>query len=340
MEPLDSERRLSFIDAVRGAAIFPMVVNHTGSFWFGAANASADILSYSTVTTAAPLFMFIAGVSIPLSWARAAASGTRYRVWARTATLRAAWLIIVGYALNRLLFPGRPLLLMGPLQTIGAVALALIAILPWLKSRWATVFLVTVSLASYALFAYEVPALNALVQEHLSWGDIFFFSMPTWPWASWILLGAALGTRWCACESEKKRETVLRVSALLGAVFILAGLAVFWLCGKDDYTIDFIGFSTWFPGPGTALWITGLTPVVLLVFRKLEKFHALPKILIVFGQRALMIYVVHRIFVIAIMAKALHFMVWSWTSFAVANVELFLALAGLTLFRNPFLLVR
>jgi uncharacterized membrane protein len=306
--------RFAFVDFVRGAAVVPMVINHTGHSWLAPGLASgSDFLSYVTVTLAAPVFLFVSGFSYALA-------GVSSRERVMKSIRRDLLLIVLGYVLNQILYPGYWSLALGPLQTIGLTGLVLLPLLPYLSKRGCAWALAAVSVASYIVFVCKVDALGQFVTTH----PHLFFSMPIWPWTSLIFLGAALGSRWRA--AGEKGENVLRTGGLAGVVLMLVGLVGYAVLGWPDFEFRCSNFSTWLPGVGTALWVTGLTPVLLYLTFLFEKRFSLSRPILVFGKHALFIYLVHRIFIITVMAGWAHFSVSTWSGFALASAALLIGL--------------
>jgi uncharacterized membrane protein len=167
--------RCNYIDAARGAAIIPMIINHTGHAWLIPA-LSAGTLFYLTEATAAPLFLFVAGFSLTLSWSRTNTSALRWKI---NNVLRAVFLIVLGYFLNLLLFPGQLLFFMGPLQTIGLGTLLLIPLMPILKQRWARYLLILLACTCYGVFAWHAKAITNTILFHHDLGKMFFFQSAT-----------------------------------------------------------------------------------------------------------------------------------------------------------------
>jgi uncharacterized membrane protein len=324
-------KRYAFVDFVRGAAIVPMVLNHTGHSWLAPGMPGNETLSYLTVTAAAPVFLFVAGFSFALGWSHSS------ETWQKRSVLRDLKLVILGYALNQALFPGYPYLALGPLQTIGLCGLLLLPLLPYLSRRSVALGVSMFSIASYALFAWKADALGAFVFAHPRWAQLLFFSMPLWPWASLIFLGAVLGSVWCASDTK---EVVLRRAGIGGEILSVLGLGAYFGLGWRDFEFHCAVFSTWFPGPAAALWVVGLTPIVLWATSVIEKDRALPPALLTIGKHALLIYVLHRVFVITVMANWAHFTVSTWWGFAAVNAALLFALWGLARLRELRILSR
>ena len=110
--------RLQFLDAVRGFALLLMIVNHTGRWWQdGAMGWPRYNLIYGSMVVGAPLFLFLVGFCLPLSFARRPDAG---RAGVVTKFLsRGIRLVLASWLLNFLIFRDEPFWEGGVLQTIG-----------------------------------------------------------------------------------------------------------------------------------------------------------------------------------------------------------------------------
>src|SRR5438876_29322 len=113
--------RQLFLDGFRGLALIFMVLNHTGRWWLERPMGWPRYhLVYLTVTLAAPIFLFLAGFCMPLSFLNSTVTrGERYMSVAWKYARRGAQLVVAGWFLNLLVFPDEPLFAGGVLQTTG-----------------------------------------------------------------------------------------------------------------------------------------------------------------------------------------------------------------------------
>ena len=116
-----SAERLQFLDAVRGFALLLMIANHTGRWWQdGAMGWPRYNLIYATMAVGAPVFLFLVGFCLPLSFAPRRQAGAPVSLGVATKFLqRGAKLILAGWALNLVVFRDEPFWEGGVLQTIG-----------------------------------------------------------------------------------------------------------------------------------------------------------------------------------------------------------------------------
>jgi len=102
--------RQLFLDGLRGLALIFMVLNHTGRWWIERPLGWPRYhLVYLTVTLAAPIFLFLVGFCLPLSYLNSTLTrGERYVSVAWKYVRRGARLVVAGWFLNLLVFPDEP----------------------------------------------------------------------------------------------------------------------------------------------------------------------------------------------------------------------------------------
>src|SRR5881396_591777 len=154
--------RQLFLDGFRGLALIFMVLNHTGRWWLERPMGWPRYhLVYLTVTLAAPIFLFLAGFCMPLSFLNSTITrGERHMSVAWKYARRGAQLVVAGWFLNLLVFPDEPLFAGGVLQTIGLSIIGLTALLPVLPLRAGRWALLSAALGIYASFALAHPFLG------------------------------------------------------------------------------------------------------------------------------------------------------------------------------------
>src|SRR5437016_3883024 len=166
--------RQVFLDGFRGLALIFMVLNHTGRWWIERPMGWPRYhLVYLTVTLAAPIFLFLAGFCMPLSFLNSTVTrGERYVSVAWKYVRRGAQLVVAGWFLNLLVFPDEPLFAGGVLQTIGLSIIGVTALLPLLGSRAARSVLLAATLGIYTSFALAHPFLRTWVKAHPVLADV------------------------------------------------------------------------------------------------------------------------------------------------------------------------
>ncbi len=126
---MDSQTRLESVDALRGITIAGMIVVNDPGTWSAVYPQllHAEWNGWTYTDTIFPFFLFVAGVSMALSFGRRRAEGASTAELLRHTAVRAAILVAIGLALNLagfLAFHREHLRIPGVLQRIGLCVLA------------------------------------------------------------------------------------------------------------------------------------------------------------------------------------------------------------------------
>jgi len=331
-----ASERLLFLDGFRGLALVFMVLNHTGRWWLERPMGWPRYhLVYLTVPLAAPVFLFLVGYCLPLSYLNSTVTrGERYASVAWRYVRRGARLVLAGWLLTLLVFPDEPLFGGGVLQTIGLSIIVLVPVLPLLRRRTARWTLTAAAVAIYTSFNLAHPALRVWLRGHPVLTDVWFYDFPLWPWFAFPLLGAVLG--WVWTEAHRRGEDDQRYFTVMsgaGALCFAAFLALELTIGKTPHFHsgrDLVLNRHWTPGAVTCLWILGIIFTLLPVTYYLMQVRRVrvPG-LVILGQNALMLYFVHQIVVLTLARQRLGVVFTSWGLYALANVALLAVLVGL-----------
>ena len=177
--------RLQFLDAVRGFALLLMIVNHTSRWWQdGTMGWPRYNLIYATMVVGAPLFLFLVGFCLPLSFARRRHAGAP----------------VPGVATKFLQRGGR---LCSPAgcstswssatsrsgkaacsRPSGSASSSRLPPMLLLHRRGARTLLIAIALGAYALFSVSFTQVTAWLAAHPTLGRIFLFEFAPWPWIS------------------------------------------------------------------------------------------------------------------------------------------------------------
>jgi len=335
--------RQLFLDGLRGLALIFMVLNHTGRWWIERPMGWPRYhLVYLTVTLAAPIFLFLAGFCMPLSFLNSTVTrGERYAAVAWKYVRRGAQLVVAGWFLNLLVFPDEPLFAGGVLQTIGLSIIGLTALLPVMVSRVARWVLLAAALGIYTSFALAHPFLRTWVKAHPGLADVWLYDFPLWPWFAFALLGGVLG--WVWTEGQRRGDDDRRyfeVMSLVGVLCLAAFLGLEVTIGTTPHFFsgrDLVLNQHWNPGAVTCLWILGI------LFSLLPATYYLMKVrrvqvpwLVVLGQNALMLYFVHQVIVLTFLRQRFGVLFHSWWPYVLANALLIAALVVLARAWPPF----
>jgi uncharacterized membrane protein len=328
--------RQFFLDGFRGLALVFMVLNHTGRWWIERPMGWPRYhLVYLTVTLAAPIFLFLVGFCLPLSyWSSTVARGERYASVAWKYVRRGARVVLAGWFLTLLVFPDEPLFGGGVLQTIGLSVIALTPLLPVLSARAGRWALLAAALGIYASFALAHPFLRQWLTRHPVVADVWFSDFPLWPWFAWVLLGAVLGWVWTERERRGADERrYFEAMCLVGVLCLAAFLGLELAVGRPPHFHsgrDLVLNQHWNPGAATCLWSLGaifsLLPTMYYVM-KVRRVRA--GWLVGLGQNALMLYFVHQVIVLTFLRQRFGVLLHSWWSYVMANALLISALVVL-----------
>jgi uncharacterized membrane protein len=325
--------RLAFLDVMRGVALIVMVANHTARWWIDRQMGWPRYwLVYGTVTVAAPIFLFLVGFVLPVSFHRNAAEMTRpSRIWGYTR--RGLTIILTGLLLNVVVFPEESPFSGGVLQTIGLSIIVMTLLAPLLRYRAGAYVLLALAVGSYLLFLVVHGRLQAWLPQHAHVRLVLFFDYAPWPWMCIVLVGLVLGWWWRDVAARGSDAVFFGRLATVGAALMLAALVAQWRWPLKPH----IGFAAdrglsghWIPGPITAVWVLGTVFVLLSLFYWLCEVRGWqPGWLIMLGQTALMLYFVHQIIAYTLVNNWLHVNFKSWAMFWVSNLALVVVCIGL-----------
>ena len=157
-----------------------MVVNHTARWWLDLSVGWPRYhIIYLTLPLSAPLFLFLVGFCLPLSYLNSTvARGESFGQVALRYLRRGALLVPLNWLLTLLVFPEDPLFGGEVLQTIGLSIVGLTPILPFLSRRSARALLLALALGCYATFNLALPSLRAGLAGHPVISEAWFTGFP------------------------------------------------------------------------------------------------------------------------------------------------------------------
>jgi uncharacterized membrane protein len=332
-----STERLQFLDAVRGFALVLMIVNHTGRWWQdGVMGWPRYNLIYASMAVGAPLFLFLVGFCLPLSYARraaAAAGGAAIDHGIAAKFLqRGARLVLASWLLNFLVFRDEPFWEGGVLQTIGLGIIFGFPPMLLLHRRIARFALVAVAVALYVLFSVSFPSITEWLPAHPVIARTLFFEFPPWPWISLVWIGLVLGWAWAHQETAERRARYLWRMTAAGLAFLLAFAAWYWAHGTPvhlslAFMRDFILNSHWTPRGVTNLLCFGSVFCLLGLAYFLVEVKRLPAgWLVILGRTSLMLYFLHHFIVFSFTHEWLGWKFNRWWQYWLANAVLMVLL--------------
>ena len=318
--------RLTFLDGLRGIALILMVLNHTSRDWMdgGVMGWGRYYLVYGSLLLPAPIFLFLVGFCLPISYHRRRAAPPL----ATTAVAyfrRGIVIVGAGYLLNVLVTPDQPVWNGGVLQTIGVAIILLGPALPLLRGRGGPWSLIGLALLFYLSFVWSLPSLTRWANAHPVLSRALFNDFPPWPWLAAAIIGLALGWTWLdarARSGDDERRFFVRVAAVGGACLVAYLAWEWWIptTPRFGFPRDCALNSHWTPRGVTLLLIAGgvaclLSSLHWLMERQRYAFHWL----VVLGQTALMLYFVHQLIELTLINKLLGIRFNSWPVYWIAN---------------------
>jgi uncharacterized membrane protein len=241
-------KRFAYIDWMRGLACVVMIETHCYNSWLNSDAKKSQFYRYSQMggTLPAPLFIFLAGVSVALVTEKLRGKGVQRGAIAKQVMLRGAEVFGLGllfrvqeFVLGIPISPWTDLLRVDVLNILG-VSMILLGALCWTAGGSGSAVAVRarsllLALAAAAVVAMATPALWTTwrprfllwpMESYVNGVHIFdqpqVWLFPIFPWAAFALVGLAVGF-WLFTDFAKKRESASFL--VLGA----AGAAAF--CG-------------------------------------------------------------------------------------------------------------
>lgn len=291
-------------------------------------------LIYASMAVGAPLFLFLVGFCMPLSFARRRPTGGLPSV-AGKFLQRGARLVLASWLLNFVVFRDEPFWEGGVLQTIGLGIILALPPMLLLHRRAARYALVVVAVALYALFSLSYARVAAWLPDHPVLGRIFFFEFAPWPWISLVWIGLALGWVWALQDTPERRVRYLKIMTAAGLVCLAVFVAWDWSHGTSfrlslAFKRDFILNNHWITRGVTNLLCLGAVFSLLGLAYYLVEIKRLPVgWLIVLGRTSLMLYFLHHLLVLTLVKEWLGIKLNDWWWYAFANAALMVALVYL-----------
>jgi len=323
--------RLVFLDALRGAALVFMVLNHTGRWWQDRIMGwPRYYMIYVTMAVAAPIFLFLVGFCLPLSKAREEPRALPM-LWKYAK--RGARLILAGLLLNLLVFPEDPIYSNGVLQTIGVSILAAAAGALLLRLSGTRLVLAALAVLLYLAFGWSFGALTVWVQAHPTAARILFFEFPPWPWVSLVLVGLVLGDLWVDQRDARARARYMWLMAGAGVLCFAVFFGYDWWAGTANrwtFKRDYILNIHCTPRGASSIWVLGMITALMPAFYYLaEVLRWRMAWLVTLGRTALVLYFIHQLIVLTLVNQRLGLRTNDWPWYLGANLVLLIGLLGI-----------
>lgn len=326
--------RIPFIDALRGYALVLMVLNHSALYSLDQTlDPGRHYLVYLTVSLSAPLFLFLVGFSLSLSYYRNNKDVLVYRTsicWKHIK--KGIGLILAGFVLNIIIAPHEPIYSGGILQTIGISIILITPGLFWLKEQRFRDGILILAFILYLLFVYTHSDVMSWVDQNPVFAHLFMEGFPPWPWICMVLVGLVFGYRWAVNLDHTDGVTPFISQMKTYGIICLViyfGLNA-WQGDIINFNInrDYIINGHWLPSSITIFWVIGMT---LLSFVMLHRLYERPvkcgEWLVAIGQSAFLLYVIHLIIIVGVAKQMFGLIINQWWMFGLFNLLLIAALA-------------
>lgn len=340
--PAPKKARLGYINWLRGVAIILMIQAHAIDAWLLPQARAGHLYRWSQFLAGAPapLFLFLAGLSMVLVVSRMAEKGATQAAVAREALRRGAQVVGYAVAFRLLTFATsgfrdvRNLLRADVLNCIGlsmlVCAVFVFALRGW-SARLISAVLVTLTcclLAPLAWDSFPAHALPLPLYVYVSGRPPLAF-FPLFPWTGYCSAGVACGLIVVRGMARKQEGRTLTLLSFVGAALLTLGWLL-ELCPRVYPHEDF-----WHTSP-SFFWMR--TGVVLLLLGLAYAWHLLPishwpSALRQMGRTSLLIYWVH-------VEIAYGNVIMSWARHELSETESLVGVAVLTLLMLWLSLVR
>jgi len=328
--PSAASSRLAYIDWMRGLACVVMFQTHCYDSWLGGAARKSSFFMYSQLggTLPAPLFLFLAGISVAFVVQRSLQKGKSPAEIGRATIRRGAEILALGLLFRLQEFvislgwaPWSDLLRVDILNTIG-ISIMLMGVACWavLAFRRSTISLAAIA----AAIALAISALSPLLwtvwrPRFLPWplesyingvhnlGTPQPWLFPIFPWTGFAFMGLALGF---VLFSQWGRAQEAAIVLLGGAGGIALIYFARWLDARPLQIYPVYDF--WHTSPNFFLIRVGLLLAILAAVYAWCRWGAGAwgfSPLVQLGQTSLLVYWVHIEFVygrISILTKRAH----------------------------------
>jgi uncharacterized membrane protein len=318
----NTRTRIAYIDWLRGLACAVMFQTHCYDSWLGGAARQGSFIRYSQLggTLPAPLFLFLAGLSLAFTTDRMRQRGMAAGPIARSTIRRGGEIFLLAllfrvqeYALSLAHAPWTDLLRVDILNAI-AVTLILMSIVNWAVARSGAAgarlraWNVAAAIGAALAIALATPPLWSTARLHwLPWclesyiNGVHIYGVPqTWlfpifPWAAFGFIGLAAGY---LLSAARERDREVSTVAWLGAAGIAIFAAAWWF---DSLPVRFYAvYDFWHTSPNWFLMRVGVLLVIVLLGYAWCRWGAGEwgfSPLVTMGQASLLVYWVHIEFV-------------------------------------------
>ena len=334
--------RLDYIDWMRGLACLTMFQTHCYDSWLAPTARNTEFFLYSQLvgTLPAPLFLFLAGVSLALVIDRLGSKGLRGAEIARTTARRGLEVFGLGLLFRvqefALGYPSVPWSDLGRVDILNTIGLSLVLASGiafargWVRQAGvAAAVALLIALATPPLWTTWKPGfLPWWLATYINGGHTDFDPKPwlfcLFPWAAFTFVGAAAGLVLMR-GLRAGRQAV--AAGLLGGAGVVLGALALWL---DSLPVQLYAvYDFWHTSPNFFLLRVGVLLVILALgygwcaLKPGKLFSPLTQL----GKTSLLVYWVHVPFVYG----RFSFLPKSGSSLELATLGLLIVIVAMTL---------
>jgi uncharacterized membrane protein len=329
--PTPDRRRAAYIDWTRGLAVLLMIEAHTLDAWTRAASRTSAAYGYGAILAgfAAPLFLWLAGVSIPLAAAAGVRRGLSRAASAEAVVRRGVEIFILAFLFRVqafILSPGAHPVTIFRVDILNIMGPAIVvAGLVWLLCESKTAMVVTCSLLAAGVSMLTpiirhlaaLDALPRLVQWYIRpAGDNTTFT--SFPWIGFVFAGAAVGG---LLTSVREKPAERRLLTGIGAAGVLLIAGGFYAASRPSLYADSYFWTTSPAYFAIRAGVLMTTMALLFGAGEIVEVVAAPvvalRMLAQFGRSSLFVYWIHVELVYGYASWAIHRRLPLWgTAFA------------------------
>lgn len=329
-------KRWEFIDGWRGLAIILMVINHVGHYlvppWY---YDWSYLLIYWTVTLAAPIFLFLAGLSMALSLDKIPLNLDKNKLkifW--KIFKRGMLLVALGLLVNLFYYIDEPIWRGRILMCLGLSSILLYPFIYLTQARLGRMATLVGSIVALMLLPLVAPSLQMLAVSQPIIGQIFLSEFPLYPWFFLVLIGLIAGQEFLARGELKKSERKFLLT--VGGVLLLAWLIlsiIFYGANIFAFSNDVIIARYWNPAPITWLWILGWLNILAVMFYGLGQAGKLNQWLVALGRQSIYMYFLQFFLIIIVGHNILRLVATDLFSFTILTIIIIIILCLSTRFK-------
>ena len=341
-------RRLAYLDWMRGIAVLIMIPCHTFNAFtqLELRKEAAYILSQFIGGMAAPLFLFLAGVTFAFQMEKLDRSGAAWHIRLRTMARRAGYIVLLAYLFRASAMFSTVFSLnlasfwkVDILNSMGVGLVLLSAVTLW-PARTRPQFAAVLGLA----IASATPLLRAGIPPDWGIPQIRNYLVadpsrfPLFPWSAYLAFGIATGSVLRRVREEMLERTLLWIA--------LGGLVIAWgaqhVSNLSFSLYDSVSF--WIDSPALILIRTGLMLLILGAAYVWTEYLVGPRLgwIQAFGRTSLMVYWVHVVLVYGAIGQPWkrQFSIWQTTAVTVLVIALMAGLAYARLWQKEWTAAR